>query len=139
MEECQNLAGHDGNQDCKKKNHTCMEICSFFDRSSNCNKSCCLKVEHEGLHKCNSPQHMGKIKCSLPSCKNPCAIQIELEDHEKHVYHERYCPKKCIMEGCPKSCSYKDHFHELKSDENICGNEHVCHKKCELLKIYLYV
>ena len=131
VEECRNLAGHDGNHDCKRKNHTCMEICSFFDRSSNCRKSCCLKVGHEGLHKSNSPQHMCKMNCSLPSCKNPCVIQIELGDHEKYAFHESYCPKKCIMEGCPRSCGYKDHFHELTSDEHLYGNEHACHKKCE--------
>ena len=132
VEECQNLAGHDGNHDCKKKNHTCMEICSFFDRSSNCSKYFCLKVGHEVLHKCNSPQHMCKIKCSLPSYKNPRAIQIELGYHEKHACHERYCPKKCIMEGCPRSRGYKYHFHELTSDEHLCSNEHACHKKCEV-------
>ena len=53
VEKCWNLAGHEGNHDCKKKNHTCMEICSLFDKSSNCNKNCCLKIGHEGPHKCN--------------------------------------------------------------------------------------
>ena len=109
-----------------------MKICYLSDKSSNCSKSCCLKVGHEGLNKCN-------MQCSLPSCKNPCVIQIQPEDHQNHACHERYCPKKCIMEGCPRSYGHKDHLHELKSDEHIFGNEHVCHKKCELLKIYLYV
>jgi hypothetical protein len=82
-------------------------------------------------HKCNSPQHMCKIKCSLPSYKNPCVIQIEPIVHEKHACHERYCSKNCIMKGCPKSYGYQDHFNELTSDEHIYGNEHACHKKCE--------
>ena len=112
VEECQNFAGHDGNHDCRKKNHTCMKIYSLFDKSSNCSKSCCLKVGHEGTHKCSSSQHLCNKMCSLPSCKNLCVIQIKLGDHEKHACHERYCPKRCIMEGCPRSCSYEDHFHE---------------------------
>jgi hypothetical protein len=131
VEECKNLAGHEGNHDCKKKNHTCVEICSLFDKSSNCSKSCCFTIGHEGTHKCNSSQHLCNMKCSLPSCKNPCVIQIELGDHEKHACHERFCPKDCVMEGCPRSCGYKDHFHELTSDEHLCGNEHGCRKKCE--------
>ena len=68
---------------------------------------------------------------SLPNCKIPCVIQTELGDHEKHACHERYCPKKCIMQGSPRSCGYKDHFHELTSDEHIYGNEHSFRKKCE--------
>lgn len=30
VEECTNLAGHEGNHDCKKKNHTCVDICFLF-------------------------------------------------------------------------------------------------------------
>ena len=88
VEECQNLVGHDGSHDCKKKNHTCMKICYLSDKSSNCSKSWCLKVGHESLNKCNSPQHMCNMKCSLPSCKNPCVIQIHLGDHQNQACHE---------------------------------------------------
>jgi hypothetical protein len=35
------------------------------------------------------------------------------------------------MEGCSSSCGHKDNFHELTSDEHICGNEHSYRKKCE--------
>ena len=50
VEECRNLAGHDGNHNYKNKNHTCMEICSFFDRSSNYITYCCLKVFISAIH-----------------------------------------------------------------------------------------
>ncbi|GLJ12793.1 hypothetical protein SUGI_0197940 [Cryptomeria japonica] len=131
VEECRNLAGHDGDHDCKRRNHSCGKICSLNEKSSNCTMACCLKVGHDGPHKCNSPQHMCKMKCSLRSCKNPCAVPIELGDHKKHACHERFCPKKCIMDGCPRLCGYEDHFHALKSEEHLCGSEHACREKCE--------
>ncbi|KAH9320477.1 hypothetical protein KI387_015116 [Taxus chinensis] len=131
VEECRNVAGHEGDHDCKRRNHTCGKICSLNEKSSNCTMACCLKIGHEGLHKCNSPQHMCKMKCSLARCRNPCVVPIELGDHEKHACHERFCPKKCIMDGCPRLCGKEDHFHELKSDEHLCGSEHACPEKCK--------
>ncbi|GLJ12791.1 hypothetical protein SUGI_0197900 [Cryptomeria japonica] len=131
VEECRNLAGHEGDHDCRRRNHTCGKICSLNDKSSNCTTACCLKIGHEGPHKCNSPQHLCKMKCSLGSCTNPCVVPIELGDHEKHACHERFCPKKCIMDSCPRFCGYEDHFHALKSDEHLCGSEHACQEKCE--------
>jgi hypothetical protein len=78
VEECKDLAGHEGPHDCKMRNHTCGEVCDLFKKSSNCNKSCSIKLGHEGPHKCNSPQHMCKKKCSLPSCQNQCVSQLSL-------------------------------------------------------------
>ena len=40
------------------------------------------------------------------------------------------------MEGCLKSCSYNDQFHEQTSDEHFCGNAHSYHKKCESDRIH---
>ena len=57
---------------------------------------------------------------------------MELGDHENHACHEIYYPKKCFMDGCTKSFSYKDHFHELKCDEHLYGNEHSGYNKCEV-------
>jgi uncharacterized protein YegL len=133
VEECKNLAGHEGPHDCKMKNHTCGEICDLYKKSSNCNKSCSIKLGHEGIHKCNSPQHMCKKKCSLPSCQNPCVVPIEFGDHDRHACHERYCQTPCLMRGCTRTCGQKDHFHDLNRDaEHLCGNEHVCPDKCQV-------
>ena len=63
-------------------------------------------------------------------------IQIEVVDHEEYACQEIYCPKKCIMERCPIYCKSKYHFHELTSDEHLCGNEHSFHNKYEVDGIF---
>ncbi|KAH9289235.1 hypothetical protein KI387_033352, partial [Taxus chinensis] len=129
---CKDLAGHEGSHDCKEKNHTCRKTCHLFEMSSNCNELCSLRPEHPGQHKCNSPQHTCKTKCSLPSCNNPCAVPIE-SDHTKHQCHERYCPIRCTINGCSRTCGVKDHFHDWNPDaEHLCGNEHACPNECEM-------
>eukprot|EP01018_Ginkgo_biloba_P007841 Gb_06198 [translate_table: standard] len=112
--------GHSSSHSCMG-NHVCTEKCTY----------CSLEIGHEGLHKCNSPQHLCKMKCSLASCKNLCVMSIECGEHEKHACHERYCTSQCIMDGCMRTCGYQDHFHGLMSSEHLCGNEHACRNKCE--------
>lgn len=129
---CGDLAGHEGNHNCKKQNHTCGESCYLYETSSNCNERCSLGPGHLGQHKCNSPQHMCNSKCSLPSCNNPCAVAIET-NHETHQCDEKYCPSKCTINGCSRTCGVKDHFHDLDQHaEHLCGNEHACTCYCEL-------
>ncbi|GLJ34389.1 hypothetical protein SUGI_0691410 [Cryptomeria japonica] len=129
---CGDLAGHEGNHNCKKKNHTCGESCYLYGTSSNCNDRCSLGPGHPGQHKCNSPQHMCSAKCSLPSCNNPCAVAIE-SNHETHQCHERYCQSKCMIDECSRTCGVKDHFHDLDQNaEHLCGNEHACSHECEM-------
>ncbi|GLJ33423.1 hypothetical protein SUGI_0672620 [Cryptomeria japonica] len=100
--------------------------------SSNCNQLCSLRPEHPGQHKCNSPQHMCKTTCSLPSCNNPCVLSVESK-REKHQCHERYCHSKCTISGCCRTCGEKDHFHALDPyAAHFCGNEHACPENCEM-------
>ncbi|GLJ34377.1 hypothetical protein SUGI_0691170 [Cryptomeria japonica] len=129
---CGDLAGHERNHNCKKKNHTCGGSCYLHETSSNCNQQCSLAPGHPGQHKCNSPQHMCSTKCSLPSCNNPCAVAME-SNHQIHQCHERYCQSKCMINGCSRTCGVKHHFHDLDQNaEHLCGNEHACTHECEM-------
>ncbi|GLJ58290.1 hypothetical protein SUGI_1429010 [Cryptomeria japonica] len=99
---CGDLAGHEGNHNCKRKNHTCGQSCYLYETSSNCNEKCSLWPGQPGQHKCDSPQHMCNRKCSLPSCINPCVVAIE-SNHKAHQCNEKYCPTKCTINGCSSS------------------------------------
>lgn len=35
------------------------------------------------------------------------------------------------MEGCKWKCGSSDHFHQVTSDNHLCGNEHTCQALCE--------
>lgn len=80
-----------------------MEICSLFDKSS-MQHSCCLKVGHEGLHRCNSPQHMCKMMCSLPSCKNICVIKLSLGIMKNMLIMRDIVLKNASWRVSPKLC-----------------------------------
>jgi len=104
-----------------KKTRTCGEVCDLFKKSSNCNKSCSIKLGREDPHKCNSPQHMCKRKCSLPSCQNQCLSPIEFGDHVRHACHERYCQTPCLVKGCTRTI-----FMSLIVMQNIYVGTNMC-------------
>eukprot|EP01018_Ginkgo_biloba_P012729 Gb_39833 [translate_table: standard] len=119
MEKCNDYAGHEGSHDCKRRNHMCGEMCCLSPKSSNCNEYCCLKVGHESPHKYNSKKHICKMECSLPICQNLCTIPIDVRDHETHIFHEKFCPSQCIMNGCPRTYGYQDHFLGLSTEKHL--------------------
>ncbi|MCO5596633.1 hypothetical protein L7F22_050700 [Adiantum nelumboides] len=128
--QCDDLVGHDGAHDCKKRTHTCEKLCFLSGEASNCNQKCSLRVNHIGEHHCNSRQHMCKKKCSLPWCNNVCATPIEIE-HEVHACYEKFCTAQCCIQGCTRSCVKKNHFHQLETGvQHFCANEHPCPEKC---------
>ncbi|MCO5576995.1 hypothetical protein L7F22_030816 [Adiantum nelumboides] len=130
--ECNDLAGHNGTHDCKKRTHTCEEPCMFAGCASNCNRICSLRVNHLGDHRCNSIQHMCKEKCALHGCHNACIVPFELGQHERHGCHEKVCPMQCSMMGCTRTCVTQDHFHDLEAGtQHFCAHEHPCPSKCE--------
>ncbi|CAM6093207.1 unnamed protein product [Calypogeia fissa] len=130
---CNDVAGHDGPHDCKEKSHTCGKCCTHAATSSNCNGNCSKKIGHTGEHQCNSKQHICNQVCSLPYCKNPCVSPIDVGDHEIHACHEKFCPIRCTMKGCNRTCATEDHFHGVKPGvtHHFCGAEHPCSARCE--------
>ncbi|XP_057826276.2 uncharacterized protein LOC131038027 [Cryptomeria japonica] len=116
---CGDLAGHEGDHDCKKKNHnTCGDRCYFYKMSSNCNELCLQKPGHSGKHKCNTPGHICNRRCCLPRCSNPCALLVE-SNHIIHRCHERHCESTSTTTGwnmtcgCNMTCGIKNHFHDF--------------------------
>eukprot|EP00005_Dracoamoeba_jomungandri_P004059 CAMPEP_0174252206 /NCGR_PEP_ID=MMETSP0439-20130205/1777_1 /TAXON_ID=0 /ORGANISM="Stereomyxa ramosa, Strain Chinc5" /LENGTH=2184 /DNA_ID=CAMNT_0015332715 /DNA_START=325 /DNA_END=6879 /DNA_ORIENTATION=- len=140
---CGQKAGHDGRDDCLKKDHTCGKQCHLH-YLANCNETCVLKTGHpEELHICNARQHLCGLECSLPKCKGTCITPYEI-NHTRHKCQELVCPEICQMEGCNKRCSVSDnHFHALGNNtddedeavEHYCGSSHPCQHDCEELGI----
>jgi hypothetical protein len=130
---CDDAAGHDGPHDCKVRSHTCAKTCTYAPTSSNCNGNCSKKPGHTGDHLCKSKQHTCNQVCSLPSCKNSCVSPIDAGGHTIHACHEKFCPLRCTMTGCNRTCSKKDHFHGANPGvtHHFCGAEHPCPSYCE--------
>ena len=145
---CDFASGHEGQHDCRQKDHTCGKQCSLFGRG-HCNETCSKESGHSVNDPCmcNSKIHYCNEPCVAANCNNKCTIEYNIK-HTKHDCGEKRClfacqvicrkPQNNIVGKCGQPCHCNNHFHDLEIREgkanikhHCCDQPHLCGKRCE--------
>jgi hypothetical protein len=117
---CVDLLKHDSECSCST-DHICVQQCE------DCPTNKCSKiVGHTESHLCEFGDHLCKLKCSVPKCKENCSLNYK---HDKatqcNCKQNHKCPVKCSLIGCQRRCNKTLETPHTKHD---CGE--ACPYKC---------
>jgi uncharacterized protein YegL len=107
---CAKPAGHEGRCECALGDHTCRLPCAL-KAASNCAFYCNKKAGHfDGGHRCAAGSHKCGQPCLARGCTRECVLDVEVP-HQVHKCEVDRCLSACVMDGCNRGCSSRDHFH----------------------------
>lgn len=145
---CARESLHDGDCNCKSRDHRCGQKCALYDVTRCCEQQCTLERNHNGDHSCQQ-LHKCPEECCASACISMCNVEVTcMEDLNHHVH-------KCELEKCTHTCSLcvrpceaGHHLHSTKDnmkqwckqkgepfadlpEEHFCSHSHKCPGKCQ--------
>ncbi|CAF5122304.1 unnamed protein product, partial [Rotaria sp. Silwood1] len=138
---CVFSAGHYGEHKCNA-GHMCTKFCQICEIYGFSNNRCRFAYEHKEPehHQCERV-HQCPATCI---CSDPCAIPLELTQHNVHQCNKKNCWKSCIF-SCGNLCATEDHNHDMTTGlvtitinrethqvkKHLCNQSHYCKGICD--------